>query len=115
MSAIVWANQTRFAAPPDSFLDDLTKRLKGRVEQAFVFGSYGTPNYRPGSDVDILLVTRTALPFVERPRLFDDLYDLFPRLDVLVYEPHEFATSLFESSGFWRSVRESLRELPIND
>ena len=57
----------------------------------------------------------TDVPFVERPRLFDDLYQLQPNLDLLVYLPSEFENFLRETTGFWASVKENLRKLPITN
>ncbi len=79
--------------------------LRGRVTAAYFFGSFACDNLRPNSDIDIILVTRTKLPFIERPRLFDDLRDLIPALDVLVYTPEEFDSLTNDPSpGFWQSV-----------
>ena len=114
MRAIIWPRENKDALPPD-FEARLSERLVGRVQRAFLFGSYGTAAFRPGSDVDVILVTSTDLPFVERPRLFDDLYELYPRFDILVYTPEELEAQLAEPTGFWASVKASLRELPLAD
>jgi len=111
MSAIVW-RKTKTDLPED-FEARLCQRLAGRVESAYIFGSYGTPEFRPDSDVDLILVKQSERPFVERPREFNDLYDLFPRMDILVYEPEELEDLLKESVGFWASVRSTLRRLPV--
>lgn len=110
MSAIVWPQQSAVELPAD-FETRLAQCLNGRVEAAYVFGSYGTPDFRPGSDVDLILVVETDLPFVERPRMFEDLYQLYPRLDLLVYRAEELDRLLSEPVGFWASVKGSLRPL----
>jgi len=112
MNAIVWQNESA-AQPPGEFESRLCAMLVNRVEAAYVFGSYGTPEFRTGSDIDLILVTQTELPFVERPRLFNDLYQLYARLDLLVYLPEEFESLLQETTGFWASVKTTLRELPV--
>ena len=112
MSAIIWADPSKLL-PPVNFERDLKVQLKGRVDAAYVFGSYGTPDFGPGSDVDLILIVDTELPFVERPRSFEDLYDLYPRLDLLVYSAEEFDRLLSEPVGFWASVRSSLRVLDL--
>lgn len=112
MSAIVWPRAEGNRLPLD-FEEKLCDLLRGRVKRAYVFGSYGTDAFRPGSDVDLILVCDTELPFVERPRLFEDLYGLYPRLDLLVYTDGELADQLSESVGFWASVKASLRVLPL--
>jgi predicted nucleotidyltransferase len=110
MSAIVWPRQQGNAVPKD-FETSLARRLKGRVEAAYIFGSYGTPAFGPNSDVDLILVLATDLPFVERPSLVNDLYELSPRLDLLVYRPEEWERLQRETVGFWASVKTTLREV----
>ena len=112
MSAIAWPQEPKNTLPVD-FEGLLAARLKGRVEAVYFFGSYGTPDFGPSSDVDLILIAETDLPFVERPRLFNDLYALFPRLDLLVYRSEEFEPLLRESVGFWSSVKSSLRALDV--
>jgi hypothetical protein len=57
------------------------------------------------TDVDLILVKETDRPFNERPPEFDDLYDLGPELDLLVYTPAEFDTMMQNpSTGFWSRV-----------
>ncbi len=111
MSAIVWSRSS--PAVPADFEASLVDRLRGRVDAAYVFGSYGTPAFKPGSDVDLILVMETELPFVERPRLFADLYQLYPVLDLLVYRADELERLLGEPVGFWASVRDSMRPLSL--
>ena len=91
----------------------LSRQLTGRVLRAYIFGSYGTVSFAPGSDVDLLLVRSTDRPFVERARSFEDLREIYPSLDILVYTPEELDAQLQSAVGFWASVRQSLRELPL--
>jgi predicted nucleotidyltransferase len=112
VNAIVWPHPSDSALPAD-FECLLAARLKGRVEAAYFFGSYGTPDFGPGSDIDLILIVETDLPFVERPRLFNDLYTLYSRLDLLVYRAKEFESLQRESVGFWASVKSSLRTLDV--
>jgi predicted nucleotidyltransferase len=113
MTAIIW-HDPQANRPPVDFEDRLCATLANRVEAAYLFGSYGTPDFGPQSDVDLVLVLKTDLPFLERPRLFDDLYQLQPNLDLLVYSPSEFESLLSETTGFWASVKENLRSLPVS-
>jgi len=95
----------------DRILDALTRKLRGRVDEAWVFGSFATGTAVEASDCDLVLVADPDLPFWERPRTFDDLYDVVSRLDLLVYAPEEFAALLEAPSSFWRSFRETRRRL----
>lgn len=112
MSAILWHDRTSFQPPPH-FEKRLSNKLFGRVSDAYFFGSYGSADFGPESDVDLILVAETDLPFVERPRLFRDLYDLFPNMDLLVYRREELEELLRETNGFWASVKSTLRKLPL--
>jgi len=86
--------------------------LAGRVEQAWLFGSCGTPAFGPDSDVDLLLVANTDKPFLERSREFFDVMDLALSMDLLVYTPQEFIKLASDPSpGFWTSVVASMRRL----
>jgi predicted nucleotidyltransferase len=101
-----------FGMSRDAFEQALKDSLRGRVEAAYFFGSYGTEAFGPGSDIDLILVSDTALPFTRRPAIFDDLYDLVPSLDLLVYTPREFEDLVADPSpGFWQSVAGGLRRL----
>lgn len=88
----------------------LNKALKNRVEAAYFFGSFATNKMHSRSDVDLILVVKTDLPFVVRGHEFLDLYDVLPALDILVYTPNEFAQLTKNPSiGFWSTVTESMR------
>lgn len=91
----------------DEFVDELVRRLRGRVEAAYIFGSFVRDNLTKDSDVDVILAVRTDAPFLERAMQFADLYEIGPRLDLLVYTPEELARLLQEPVGFWKSVGES--------
>lgn len=79
--------------------DDLTARIAALrealrgfgYERAILFGSAARGDQHEGSDLDVIVVRATDLPFVERPRA---LLEALPRglaVDVLVYTPEEFA------------------------
>ena len=87
----------------------ITEKLSGRVEQAYYFGSFNTPAFNKNSDIDLLLVTETNTPFVERSLEYADLLDLFSVMDILVYTAAEFSKlTTNPSPGFWKSVVSSL-------
>jgi len=81
-------------------------KLKGKgVEKAYIFGSTATNETTHWSDIDILIVTNTALPFIERPKEFLDLFDLGIPIDILVYTPTEFEDLMKSSTGFWKGFK----------
>lgn len=80
----------------------LSERLIGRVREAWLFGSAARGDFRPDSDLDLALVMETKESFVRRAFQFEDLFDIYPRLDILVYTPAEFETLRKSGRSFWR-------------
>jgi len=96
----------------ERFVSALREKLAGRVEQAWLFGSWGTPAFGPDSDVDLMLVVETGKPFLERARDFFDVMDLALEMDLLVYTQPEFERLTTDPSpGFWSSVVASMRRV----
>jgi len=86
--------------------------LRGRVEEAYLFGSASTGSFEPASDIDLILIKGSALPFAARGTEFLDLFAIYPALDILVYTPAEFDQLMnTPGPGLWQSVRESKRRL----
>ena len=59
-------------------------------DRALLFGSAARGAVPEGSDLDVLVVRRSDIPFVERPR---ELLAMLPpglAVDVVVYTPEEF-------------------------
>lgn len=93
-------------------LSELRRALEGRVDEAYLFGSVATGRYARDSDIDLILVKKSDRPFTERGLEFLDLFDVFPRLDLLVYTPEEFERQRQSADvGFWRHVTRELRPL----
>jgi predicted nucleotidyltransferase len=59
-------------------------------ERAILFGSAARGDVHEGSDLDVIVVKRTALPFVERPRALLESLPAGLSVDALVYTPEEF-------------------------
>lgn len=90
----------------DTFIAQLSERLKAKnVRSAYIVGSFARQEAQPWSDVDLLIVHETEMPFVERPRIFDDLCDFGIPFDILVYTPHEFVALEQDPTGFWRATQ----------
>jgi predicted nucleotidyltransferase len=96
----------------EAFEVELRRLLTGRVESAWIFGSYGTPAFNRDSDVDMMLVVKTDTPFLERILDFSDVKYLVPDMDLLVYTPEEFCRLTADPSpGFWTSAVASMRRI----
>ena len=88
-------------------LDGLRRRLAphlGRTRTAIVFGSVARGEADQWSDLDLVIVADTTRPFLERYRDFEGLYDIWPRLDLLIYTPAEFAQMREEGRPFIEHV-----------
>jgi predicted nucleotidyltransferase len=76
---------------------------------AILFGSYARGDADAWSDVDLLIVRETPLPFLERFWIFRDVLDAFPGADLLVYTPDEFAQLRSRRGFLERAEREGIR------
>jgi len=61
------------------------------VERVVVFGSLATGQVHAWSDLDLLIVQHTTLPFLRRLHAMRDLLHPIIGTDLLVYTPNEFA------------------------
>lgn len=96
----------------DSFKTLLREKLSGRVSEAWLFGSFTGETFHRDSDIDMILICETDLPFPERNRIFDDIYDLGPVVDILIYTEEEFSKIRKNpSSGFWKAVTSGMIRL----
>ena len=65
--------------------------LRGsRVERALLFGSYARGDADIASDLDLILIEESSLPFLERGRAHRPLFRLGVGVDLLVYTPEEY-------------------------
>ncbi|HUG36847.1 MAG TPA: nucleotidyltransferase domain-containing protein [Candidatus Limnocylindrales bacterium] len=80
-------------------LDELRRRVAPHVVRArkvIAFGSVARGEADAGSDLDLIIIADTTRPFFERFKDFAGLYDVWPRLDLLIYTPEEFASMVAE-------------------
>lgn len=75
-----------------------------RARKAIVFGSVARGDADAWSDLDLVIITETSRPFLERYRDFEGIYDVWRRLDLLVYTPEEFARMQAEGRPFIEHV-----------
>jgi predicted nucleotidyltransferase len=96
--------------PLVSDLDELRQRIAPHVQRArkvIAFGSVARGEADAWSDLDLIILAETARPFFERFKDFSGLYDVWSRLDLLVYTPEEFARLAAEDNPL---VRQALEE-----
>lgn len=100
---IIWKQPSPWRK--ESLLADLSKRLKGRVEQAFLFGSHARGVATEDSDIDLVLVANSSQPRPERFRDFMDLIDQYVTIDLIIYSPREFEQLSKEPTSFFEHAR----------
>lgn len=84
-----WSPSREDAAHRVAALRDVLRRFG--YERAILFGSAARGDQREGSDLDVIVVRTTDLPFVERPRALLEMLPPGLAVDVLVYTPEEFS------------------------
>ncbi len=87
----------------DALKRSLAPHLK-RARTAIVFGSVARGDADEWSDLDLVIVTDTSRPFLERYLDFVGIYDIWPRLDLLIYTPEEFEQMRAEQRPFIEHV-----------
>jgi predicted nucleotidyltransferase len=84
-------------------LDELRRRLAphvGRARKVVAFGSVARGEADEWSDLDLLIVADTDRPFLKRFEDFAGIYDVWPRLDLMIYTPEELARMVAEDNAF---------------
>ena len=71
-----------------------------------MFGSVARGEADEWSDLDLVVIAETDRTFFERFRDFDGLYEVWPRLDLLVYTSAEFERMVEEENPFLLRVLE---------
>lgn len=88
-------------------LEALKERLAPhlqRAHRAIVFGSVARGDADEWSDLDLVIVADTSRPFLDRYRDFEGIYEVWPRLDLLIYTPDEFAEMQAQGRPFIEHV-----------
>ena len=98
--------------PRKYLLDRILQKLENKnVDAAYIFGSFARENENLWSDIDLLIIKDSTLPFIERPREFFDLLDIGVPVDILVYTPAEFIQVKSEKSGFWKEIQPAIKQI----
>ena len=75
------------------------------AKRAIVFGSYARGDADYWSDLDLLIIAETPLPFPDRFRIFPGLYEAYPHpLELFVYTPGEFAQMIAGENPFIEQI-----------
>ncbi len=76
-------------------------------ERLYVFGSWARNEEDALSDLDVVVIQETSLPFFERLKKVSSLLpQKMGAVDILVYTPEEFAAMQKEGNAFAEMIRE---------
>jgi len=113
--SIVFTPESRNLVKQDraAIIEQLHSFLKAKADRAYLFGSFAQNLHEPQSDIDLIVVTATELPYFDRAQAFSEIYGIWPRIDLLVYTPDEFSRQLAQADqgGFWKSVKDTLVQI----
>lgn len=91
----------------DDILDFLRDKLADKgVVAAYLIGSCASGEHGPWSDIDVIIIKDTELPFPERAGEFFPLFDLGIPVDIFVYTPQEAAHLDKSPTSFWTATRQ---------
>jgi predicted nucleotidyltransferase len=103
--AVIWPSRPAWTR--DELLAALRNALKGRVERAWLIGSHARGTADGDSDVDLILVHSTTLSWPDRANEFEDFWDRFGDVDMLIYTPEEWVRMERNPSGFIELARQT--------
>lgn len=92
----------------DEFRFELTNHLDSSIIEAYIFGSFSSSDFDEDSDLDLVIIVRTDLPFFKRHELLPKLNEFLKNeqvpCDLLVYTPEELEHFRINESeaGFWK-------------
>jgi predicted nucleotidyltransferase len=89
------------------FLPELCRRLAARgAQRIYLFGSWARGEADEDSDVDLVVIQETSLPFFDRLR--EAARELEPEwnVDILVYNPEEFQRMIERGNALAETVIE---------
>jgi predicted nucleotidyltransferase len=90
-----------------AFVSTLCERLVAAgAQQIYLFGSYARGEADADSDVDLVVIKNTALPFLDRLREAAASIDPDWPVDLLVYTPAEFEAMRRQGNAFAELVSE---------
>ena len=90
----------------DKTLNTVVEDIKRYYDpgKIILFGSAATGEVGPYSDIDLVIVKKTALPFFKRTQQLVDLLNYDIDIDFLIYTPEEFERALKEKRFFSEEI-----------
>lgn len=91
-------------------LDEIRERLAPHLKaagarRAIIFGSYARGEADAWSDLDLVIIADTSLPFPERFKSFRGVFEAYRRaMEIIVYTPDEFSHMIEAENPFIEQV-----------
>lgn len=79
---------------------------KYKPEKIILFGSFAYGKPKKNSDIDLLVIKKTKLPFPRRLLEVAEYIDSDSGTDILVYTPREWENALKEENYFIKEINE---------
>ncbi|EKR62760.1 nucleotidyltransferase domain protein [Leptospira weilii str. 2006001853] len=117
MSVIVYPKRDPLGGMSrEELMEKIRFLIQDKTIEAYLFGSIARNTQNAYSDVDLILILDTKVPFLNRPELFPELLALPVELNLFVYTPQEWEKARDQSKypGFWKSVFEDMIPLIQN-
>ena len=106
---VIWRQAPRWER--EKLIAELRAALLGRVEEAWLFGSYAAGTAHADSDVDLIVVCATSRAWPDRAEDFADLFARFGSVDLLVYTPAEWEKLRAAPSSLLRHASQTWKRL----
>ena len=89
---------------------NLEHLLRGRVREAFIYGSLESDAFGEEEVIDLVLVVHSNEVLEIRHSNFADLDDLGVKLETVIYNPEEFK-KLFIDNSNWKAKISQMRKI----
>ncbi|TGM60147.1 nucleotidyltransferase domain-containing protein [Leptospira adleri] len=90
----------------EELIRNIQSALREKVNKTFLFGSVARNSQHAYSDVDLIVIAKTDLPFLKRQELFPELLRMPVEWNLFVYTEEEWEKIREQSRypGFWKTV-----------
>jgi len=105
----LWKMRKRLLEKELQRVISVLKRME--IDKAILFGSFARGTGNRSSDIDLIIIKETTLPFLKRA---DDFYaSIKPKvaMDILVYTKREYEKMLKENNSFIKHISKEGRTI----
>lgn len=104
---------------PEEFVQNLLGFINERATEVYIFGSFFLETFDEDSDLDLIIILETDIPFFKRIDLFPELFTYLTKnqipCDLLIYTPKEIENFKIqyanEPTGFWKDFFQKAKKI----